>query len=75
MSHTCPICPCPCPRSLACHPGTAEVACGFQSGALRVFDAASAGLVHESRQHSGAVKQLAFARHGRLLFSLGEWGG
>lgn len=58
--------------SLACHPHTLEVACGFRGGALRVFDAGSAQLAQESRQHSGAVTQLAFARHGRLLLSLGE---
>lgn len=57
---------------MACHPGTLEVACGFQGGILRVFDAGSTALVQESRQHSGAVTQLAFARHGRLLLSLGE---
>lgn len=49
------------------------MACGFQGGALRVFDAATAELA-ESWQHSGAVQQLAFARHGRLLLSLGEDG-
>lgn len=59
-------------RSLACHPGKAEVACGFQSGTLRIFDAGSAAWLQESRQHTGPVTQLAFARHGRLLLSLGE---
>lgn len=58
--------------SIACHPSKAEVACGFKSGALRIFDASSAALVQESRQHTGAVTQLAFARHGRELLSLGE---
>ena len=56
----------------ACHPGKPEVACGFKSGSLRIFDAASAELVQESRQHVGAVVQLAYARHGRMLLSLGE---
>lgn len=60
------------PRSLACHPSKAEVACGFQSGALRIWDASSTALLHESRQHTGPVVQVAFARHGRLLLSLGE---
>ena len=69
----------PAPRSparcsIACHQGKTEVAAGFASGALRVFDAASAELVHESRQHTGAVVQLAYARHGRMLLSLGEDG-
>ncbi|KAL4458496.1 hypothetical protein ABPG75_013361 [Micractinium tetrahymenae] len=60
--------------SLACHPEKVEVACGFQGGALRIFDAAGATLLQESRQHTGAVTQLAFARHGRVLLSLGEDG-
>jgi hypothetical protein len=41
---------------------------------LRVFDASSAALVQESQQHRGAVRRLAFGRHGRLLLSLGELG-
>ena len=48
------------------------MACGFRSGALRIFDAGSKALLQESRQHTGPVTQLAFARHGRLLLSLGE---
>lgn len=58
--------------SVACHPSKPEVACGFQSGMLRIFDISSAALVQESRQHSGAVTRLLYARNGRLLLSLGE---
>lgn len=39
---------------------------------MRLFDVGTAALLHESRQHSGPVVQLAFACHGRALFSLGE---
>lgn len=69
---TCLSHPRPMLRSLACHPIKAEVACGFQSGVLRVWDAGSTALLHESRQHTGPVVQVAFARHGRMLLSLGE---
>eukprot|EP00887_Chlorella_sp_A99_P006316 scaffold3.g6316.t1 len=59
---------------VACSSVRTEVACGFASGAVRVFDAGSASLVQESRQHSCAVRQLAFAQGGHLLFSLGADG-
>lgn len=66
--------PAPSPCSLACHPEKPEVACGFRGGVVRIFDAASAVLLQESRQHTGAMTQLAFACNGRVLLSLGEWG-
>ena len=57
--------------SVACHPTKPEVVCGFQSGALRVFDLGRTALAHGSQQHWGAVVALAFACQGRTLFSLG----
>ena len=75
--------------SLACHPGGEEVACGFVSGALRIVDTARAELVQEllaaveggqqqqllqAPRQGGGVRQLVYARHGRLLLSRGEAG-
>ncbi len=57
---------------VACHPTKAEVACGFESGAVRVFDVAAASLAQECRQHTGAVRQVLYALRGHLLLSAGE---
>lgn len=51
------------PWSAAFHPlGLHMLACGFDSGRLRVFDVESTSTVVERRVHSLAVTQLLFAR-------------
>lgn len=57
--------------SVACHPSKAELACGFQSGAVRVFDVAAATLAQDCRQHQGAAKQVLYAQRGHVLLSIG----
>ncbi len=56
----------------AYHPSRRELACGYDSGRVRVFDVAKAALVQEQQQHRAAVTDILFAPTGLLLFSMGE---
>lgn len=49
-----------------------QVACGFESGTVRVFDVAGAALAQECQQHSGPVRQVLYAQRGQVLLSAGE---
>lgn len=59
---------------VAAAPDGTQVACGFGSGTVRVFDVDGAALVAESRQHGASVLALAYGQRGRTLFSLGADG-
>ena len=56
----------------AYHPTRRELACGYDSGRVRVFDVAKAALVQEQQQHRAAVTDILVAPSGLLLFSMGE---
>ena len=56
----------------AYHPTRRELACGYDSGRVRVFDVAKAALVQEQQQHRAAVTDILCAPSGLLLFSMGE---
>ncbi len=43
----------------AYHPSGCDLACGFDSGTVRVFDITSAALVQEIQQHKGPVAQVS----------------
>ena len=56
----------------AYHPTRRELACGYDTGRVRVFDVAKAALVQEQQQHRAAVTDILCAPSGLLLFSMGE---
>ena len=47
-----------CCRAIAYHPAEYAIACGFDDGAVRVFDIASTSLLEEYQQHDGQVRAL-----------------
>jgi WD40 repeat protein len=58
-----------CARCVEYHPSLYVIACGFDNGAVRIFDMASTSQLHEYRQHQGRVMALAFSPDGSRLFS------
>ena len=64
-----------CSRVVAYHPTEYAVACGFDDGAVRVFDIASTSLLEEYRQHRGPVAALAYAHAAHRLYSASHDGG
>ena len=64
-----------CARCVAYHPTEYAVACGFDDGAVRVFDIASTSLLEEYRQHRGPVAALAYAHAAHRLYSASHDGG
>eukprot|EP00965_Chrysotila_dentata_P071405 2359824-Pleurochrysis_carterae.AAC.2 len=50
-----------CARVVAYHPTEYAMACGFDDGAVRIFDIASTSLLEEYKQHDGRVLALAYA--------------
>ena len=64
-----------CCRAIAYHPAEYAIACGFDDGAVRVFDIASTSLLEEYQQHEGQVLALAYSLGARRLFSAASVGG
>lgn len=64
-----------CCRAIAYHPAEYAIACGFDDGAVRVFDIASTSLLEEYQQHEGRVLALAYSHGARRLFSAASDGG
>jgi len=56
------------------HPVRYELAVGYESGAVRVFDVATTALLRDARQHGGPVLGLGFSPEGARLFSAGADG-
>lgn len=48
------------PRCVAYHPFHHIIACGFESGTLRLFDVESTSTILEKRNHRGAITQLLY---------------
>jgi WD40 repeat protein len=58
-----------CPCCVAYHPVRNCLACGFASGAVRIFHVSSTRLLAEHRHHSDYVTGLAFTSDGSYLLS------
>ena len=57
------------PTSLTYHPSEKTIACGFESGIVRIFDILTTSTKFELEQHTGAVKKLLYSKDGSLLYS------
>ena len=62
-----PLCVCFRPDSSA---EAAHIACGFDSGTVRIFVVEHTKLLHEYCQHKAGVYDVCFANDGQLVFSL-----
>ncbi|XP_056153043.1 WD repeat-containing protein 90 [Lampris incognitus] len=62
------------PCAVAFHPSLQVFCCGFRTGAVRVFDVATANQLAEHKQHRGEVVGLAFSPDGDSMFSAGSMG-
>jgi WD40 repeat protein len=63
-----------CARCVVYHPRSYVMACGFENGAVRVFDIATTSQLHEYRHHQARVVSLVFSQDCAKLFSAGEDG-
>ncbi len=60
-------------RSLRCSPDGKFIVCGDQNGALKVYDTASAALLHSIEAHNGEITCIDFAQDsGQLLMASGS---
>jgi hypothetical protein len=57
----------------AFHPSGCDLACGFDSGVVRVFDITTAALVQEMKQHDGPVAQVGGGARDRGPIGLRSW--
>uniref|UniRef100_A0A8D2MVC6 WD repeat domain 90 n=1 Tax=Zonotrichia albicollis TaxID=44394 RepID=A0A8D2MVC6_ZONAL len=57
------------PCTVAFHPFWKMLACGFDSGVVRIFNLAASDLLLEHKQHRTAVTGLTFSPDGNLMFS------
>ncbi|XP_062444576.1 WD repeat-containing protein 90 [Rhea pennata] len=57
------------PCAVAFHPTQQILACGFDSGMVRVFSLAASDLLVEHKQHRAAVTGLIFSPDGNFMFS------
>ncbi|XP_039934861.1 WD repeat-containing protein 90 isoform X5 [Hirundo rustica] len=57
------------PCTVAFHPLWKMLACGFDSGVVRVFSLAASDLLLEHKQHRTAITGLTFSPDGNLMFS------
>nr|XP_039271031.1 WD repeat-containing protein 90-like [Styela clava] len=57
------------PTSVSCHPTLEIFACGFESGAVRVFHVKQISLLSEHQIHSSKVTGVIFAPSGEFLYS------
>lgn len=62
------------PTTISCHPVRAEFACGFKSGAIRLFSLSSTSLLYELKEHLGSVHTILFHPSGQYLYSAGNDG-
>lgn len=56
------------------HPTQHVIACGFESGAVRVFHIPSTSMLEEYVQHRAAVRAIVFTPDGSMMFSAGADG-
>ncbi|XP_061849594.1 WD repeat-containing protein 90 isoform X2 [Colius striatus] len=57
------------PCAVAFHPAQHLLACGFDSGTVRIFDLASSDLLVEHKQHHTVITGLTFSPDGKFMFS------
>ncbi|XP_025111591.1 WD repeat-containing protein 90-like isoform X3 [Pomacea canaliculata] len=57
------------PSTISYHPINQIFACGFESGAVRVFDVESTCLIAEHKPHRGALTGVVFSPNGEYLYS------
>lgn len=62
------------PTVLSYHPSQHAIACGFQSGCIRLFDIPTTLTLQEYQQHRGAVVQLLYRPDGKRLYSAATCG-
>lgn len=62
------------PCAVAYHPSQQVIACGFDSGAIRIFSIGTMSMLAEHKQHRGAVIGLAFNLCADFLYSAGSLG-
>ncbi len=60
------------PSCLTYHPTEYVVACGFDSGVLRLFDIAPASVIEEYRAHGDRIQNLCYSRDARWLISISQ---
>ena len=53
---------------------THVLACGFDSGCIRIFQVPTTEMSHEYQQHRGAVLKILYSPDGRRVYSAGEDG-
>ncbi|KAK7112108.1 WD repeat-containing protein 90-like isoform X2 [Littorina saxatilis] len=58
-----------CPTTICYHPSQQVFVCGFESGAVRVFNVVSTCLLAEHTNHRGAVTGVAYSPDGEYLYS------
>ncbi|KAL8597433.1 hypothetical protein ACOMHN_050931 [Nucella lapillus] len=58
-----------CPSTICYHPSRQVFVCGFESGAVRVFNVLSTCLLAEHKHHRGAVTGVMYSPDGEYLFS------
>ena len=61
-------------RSIAFRPAAHDLAAGFETGFVRVFNVESTQISCALKQHTGAVTNVAYSKDGERLYSAGEDG-
>ncbi|XP_066924682.1 WD repeat-containing protein 90-like [Clytia hemisphaerica] len=57
--------------SVSCHPNSPELACGFVTGAVRIFSLSTTTLKKELLQHTDTILSTAYSPNGQYLYSAG----
>jgi len=58
------------PTTVSCHPSLPELACGFESGAVRIFSLATTSLKLEVEEHLKTVNHILYHPNGKSLYSI-----
>lgn len=58
------------PSCLVYHPSDYVVACGFNSGVIRLFDIAPTSVIEEYRAHADRIQNMCYSRDARWLISI-----